>query len=100
MSLMRSRIFRVIAMIGVGRLLALPVFGQNVNSTAGVILSNAEAVAEMPPGPVELFRQVLVIDPVHREVLLANRAARNRKEPLHELSQCQALSTKHSELRH
>src|SRR6266566_1575483 len=99
MNLTRSRIFRVIAMIGVGRLLALPVLGQNVNSTAGVILSNAEAVAEMPPSPVELFRQLLVIDPEQREELLANRAPENRKEILKKVREYQALNTKQSELR-
>src|SRR5258708_5705202 len=101
MSVRRSKIFRVIAMIGVGRLMALPLLGQNVSNdaTAGVIVLGAQAVPEMPPNPVELFRQLLVIDPEQREKLLANRAPENRKEILDKVQEYHALNTNQCELK-
>src|SRR5260370_41305601 len=84
MKLTGSRILHLIAMMGAGQLSALPLLGQNVSndSTAGVIASNADAEVEMPPSPVELFRQVMVTNREAQEKLLANRAPENRKKVL------------------
>ncbi len=101
MNLTRSRIFHLIAMIGAGQLSALPLLGQNVStdSTAGVIAANADAVVEMPPSPVELFRQLMVTNREAQEKLLANRAPENRKEILDKVQEYQALNTNQCELK-
>src|SRR5260370_37543170 len=100
MKLTGSRILHLIAMMGAGQLSALPLLGQNVSndSTAGMIASNADAVVEMPPSPVELFRQLMVTNREAQEKLLANRAPENRKEILDKVQEDQALNTNRTEL--
>ena len=92
---------KVIAVLSVSQLVSLPLLGQNVSNhaTAGVIVFDAQAVPDMPPNPVELFRQLLVIDPEQREKLLSNRAPENRKEILKKVREYHALNTNQSELK-
>jgi len=102
MSLTRCKCFCVIALIGIGQLFVdLQLFGQTPSNgpTSEVIVSNAVPVPEMPPNPVELFRQLLAKDPEEQEKLLANRAPDNRKDILAKIQEYQALNTNQCELK-
>jgi len=101
MSLTRCKSFRVIALIGVVQLLAQQFLGQtgSNNATSAVIVSNAATVPDLPPNPVELFRQLLVKDHEEQVSLLANRAPENRKEILAKVREYRALNTNQCELK-
>ena len=92
---------RVIAIIGIGQLLALQLLGQttNHNATSEVIVSNAVPVPDLPPNPVELFRQLLEKDRQEQEKLLTNRAPENRKQILAKVREYRALNTNQCELK-